>query len=171
MAKLEALARQRRAVLHLSSCFIFHPFVEQLPSSIHLDSFWRHLLSSKSLTSISTPSRDGILSGTCQKVRKLCINLYISIVNRYRQTYKHTYIQAQPQTKAPLVPGRVCTIMSLMLRHSAIIFCIWTRKSTKLFTGNRSEYFITNNMRRGKGEPGTASHVILRHVIKKKSVT
>ena len=69
------------------------------PSSIHLDSFWRHLLSSESSTSISMPSCDGILSRTYQKVRKLCINSYISIVNPLR-----TDIQAQPQTKAPLAP-------------------------------------------------------------------
>ena len=47
-----------------------------------------------------SPSRDGILSGTCQKVRKLCINPYTSIVNSL-----WTDIQAQPQTKAPLVPA------------------------------------------------------------------
>ena len=41
-----------------------------------------------------SPSHDGILSGMCQKVRKLCINPYISIVNQLR-TDKCTYIQAQ----------------------------------------------------------------------------
>ena len=46
---------------------------------------------------------NGILSSMCQKLRKLCINPYISIVNQLR-TYIHTYIQAQPQTKTPLVP-------------------------------------------------------------------
>ena len=47
-------------------------------------------------TSISMPSCDGILSGTCQKVCKLCINPYISIVNPLWtdihtniHTYKH----------------------------------------------------------------------------------
>ena len=114
MVKLEALARQRRAVLHLSvyesvsevnlsgggvqvvSCHrylvVFHLFVEQLTVSIHLDSFLR-LLSSEISTSISMPSHDGILSGMCQKLRKLCINPYISIVNPLRtdiQTYIHT---------------------------------------------------------------------------------
>ena len=72
MAKLEALARRRRAVLCLSvhesasevnrsgrdaqvvSChryLVFHPFVEQLINRlpyVHLDSFWRRLLSSES---------------------------------------------------------------------------------------------------------------------------
>ena len=119
MAKLEALARQRRAVLRLSIhesasevnrsggdaqvvsyhryLVVFHPFVEQLitvfhtsglassasvyyterklknkkrarglGTRLHLDSFGR---CSESSTSISMPSRDGILSGTCQKIR------------------------------------------------------------------------------------------------------
>ena len=92
MAKLEALARRRRAVLHLSvhesaskvnrsggdtqviSCHhylvVFHPFVEQLTvfhTVVHLDLFWRRLLSSDSSTLISMPlcDIDGILSGTC----------------------------------------------------------------------------------------------------------
>ena len=66
---------------------VFHPFVEQLTVFIHLDSFWRRLLSSESSTSISMLSRP---SGTCQKVRKLCINPCISIVNPLR-TDIHTY--------------------------------------------------------------------------------
>ena len=114
--RIEVLVRRRHAVLRLFvhesasevnrsggdvqvvSCHrylvVFHPFVEQLTvSSIHLDSFWRRLLSSESLTSISVPSRNGFLSGTCQKVCKLCINPYISIVNPLQtdiQTYIHT---------------------------------------------------------------------------------
>ena len=42
-----------------------------------------------------------------KKACKLCVNLYISIVNplwTYIQSYTHTYIQAQPQTKPPLAP-------------------------------------------------------------------
>ena len=129
MAKLEVLARQRRAVLHLSVhesvsevnlsggdvqvvsghryLVVFHLFVEQLTVSIHLDSFLR-LLSSEISTSISMPSRDGILSGMCQKVRKRSINPYISIVNPLRtdiQTYIHTYM-----TKAPLASATLARL-------------------------------------------------------------
>ena len=72
------------------------------PSSIHLDSFRRHLLSSESSTSIS------IMMASCaasaKEVRKLCVNLYISIINLL-WTDRHTYIQAQPQTNTPLAPA------------------------------------------------------------------
>ena len=91
MAKLEALARRCRAVLCLSvhesvsevnrsggdaqvvSCHrylvVFHLFVEQLTvfhtSGLVLAS--HGLLSSESSASISMPSCDGIMNGTCQR--------------------------------------------------------------------------------------------------------
>ena len=72
---------------------VFHPFVEQLTVFhtsglvLALSSIFRVLDST-----LIMPLCDGILSGTCQKVRKLCINPYISIVNPLRtaiHTYKH----------------------------------------------------------------------------------
>ena len=56
-----------QVVSHHRYLVVFRPFVEQFL--------------------ISMPSCDGILSGTCQKVRKLCINPYISIINPLGQTY------------------------------------------------------------------------------------
>ena len=123
MVKLEVLVRRRRAVLRLSihesvsevnhsdgdaqvvsrHCYlvVFHPFVEQL-TVFHTSGL---VLASSSIfrvhnLDLHAIARYGILSGTCQKVRKLCINLYISIVNPLR-----TDMQAQPQTKAPLAPA------------------------------------------------------------------
>ena len=120
MAKFEALARRRCAVLCLFvhesasevnrsgddtqvvSCHrylvVFHPFVEQL-TVFHTSGL---ILGSSSIFQVLNLNRDGILSGTCQKVCKLCINPFISIANLLRRDMQ-TYIQAQPQTKAPLV--------------------------------------------------------------------
>ena len=137
MVRLEALARQRRAVLRLAvhgsaskvmrsgddaqvvSCHrylvVFHPFVEQL--TVHLDTFWcpSSILRVLNLDLHAMRHRaicNGIMSGTCQKVRKLFISTYISILNplhtyihTHIHTYIHTYIQAQPQTKTPLAPA------------------------------------------------------------------
>ena len=78
------------------------------------------------------PSCDGILSGTCQKVCKLCINPYISIVNPLR-TDIHTYMQAQPQTKAPLAPATPARLSG----HSSPVtysVCFGARKICKLAT-------------------------------------
>ena len=40
--------------------------------------------------SCHVPSHDSIMSGMCQKIRKLCINPYISIVNKLRNAYVRT---------------------------------------------------------------------------------
>ena len=120
MTKLEALTRRRRAVIRLSvhesltevnrlGCdaqvvsrhrylVVFHPFVEHL-TVFHTSGL---VLASCSIFQVLDLDLHAIiLSSTCQKVRKLCINPYISIVNSLR-TNIQTYIQAQPQTKAPL---------------------------------------------------------------------
>ena len=124
MAKLEVLARQRRAVLCLSihgsasevyclrgdvqvvSCHrylvIFHPFVEQL-TVFHTSGLV--LVSSSILRvldlnlHVTAPSHNCILSGTCQKMHK---PVYF---NRKPVMDRHTNIQAQPQTKALLAPA------------------------------------------------------------------
>ena len=78
---------------------VFHPFVGQL-TVFHTSGL---ILASSSIFRVLDLDLHamcaGILSGTCRKVCKLCINPYISIINSLR-----TDIQAQPQTKAPLAP-------------------------------------------------------------------
>ena len=75
----------------------FHPFVEQL-SVFHTPGLV--LASSSILRVLNLDLRlhhDGIMSGTCQRCIKLCINPYISIVNPL-QTYIHTYIHTYIRT-------------------------------------------------------------------------
>ena len=129
MAKLEALARRRRAVLrlfvhdsssevnrssgdaqvvsHHRYLVVFHPFVEQLTVFHTSELVLRRLLSSSlgPRSPCHRAIRDGILNGRCQKVRKLCINPYISIVNPL-PTDIHL---------GPTSARCACTIMSLTL--------------------------------------------------------
>ena len=115
MAKLKALARRRRAVLRLSVhgsasevnrsggdaqvvlCHrylaIFHPFVEQLTvfhtSVLVLASFSILRVLDFDLHAITRAIHDGIMSGTCQKVRTLCVTRIFQSKTRYGQTYMH----------------------------------------------------------------------------------
>ena len=62
---------------------------------------WHHRLSSKSSIVLWAQAHQ---EGTCRRVRKLYLNSYTSVVNRYKQRGIHTSIQAQPQTKWPPCP-------------------------------------------------------------------
>ena len=66
-------------------------------------------LSPRTWSPCHVPLHDSIMSGTCQKIRKLCINPYISIINQLQNTYIHTSTTSDQDPSSTHQPhGKVC---------------------------------------------------------------
>ena len=90
---------------------IFHPFVEQLTCLPYIRTRSGVVFcppSPRPRSPCHAPSRDGIMSGTCQKVRKLCIYFNRKPLRTKIQTYKHT--STTSDYKTPLAPAALARL-------------------------------------------------------------